>query len=261
MRSEREETSAPEGELRLIGLGAVPEVVPGDDLARLVIAAAAARGVALATGDVLVVTQKVVSKAEGRLVDLATVEPSDLAQRFAAAWGKDPRQVEVVLRESARIVRMERGILISQTAHGFVCANAGVDLSNVPGGQVACLLPRDPDGSARALRGALGERLGVELAVIISDSFGRPWRWGITNVAIGAAGLAPLADYRGRPDDHGRVMSASVLAVADELAAAAELVMGKVRRCPFAIIRGYTYERREGSAAELVMDAASDLFR
>jgi coenzyme F420-0:L-glutamate ligase/coenzyme F420-1:gamma-L-glutamate ligase len=253
-------STEPGTEVRLIGLDGVPEVVPGDDVARLAIEAAA-RGVALADGDVLVVTQKIISKAEGRLVDLATVEPSELAQRFAAAWKKDARQVEVVLRESARIVRMERGIIISQTHHGFVCANAGVDLSNVPGGQVACLLPRDPDGSARALREALRARLGVEVAVIISDSFGRPWRWGITNVAIGAAGLAPLADYRGQPDDFGRVMSASVLAVAAELAAAAELVMGKVRRCPFAIIRGYAYERREGAAAELVMDPASDLFR
>jgi coenzyme F420-0:L-glutamate ligase/coenzyme F420-1:gamma-L-glutamate ligase len=248
-------------DIRVIGLGGVPEVGSGDDVARLVIEAAAARGVALTSGDVLVVTQKVVSKAEGQLVALATVEPSDLARRFAAAWNKDARQIEVVLRESVRIVRMERGIIISETHQGLVCANAGVDLSNVPGGQVACLLPRDPDGSARALRDSLRERLGVEVAVLISDSFGRPWRWGITNVAIGAAGLTPLADYRGQPDDFGRVMSASVLAVADELASTAELVMGKVRRCPFAIIRGYEYQRREGSAAELVMDAASDMFR
>ncbi|MBF6591558.1 MAG: coenzyme F420-0:L-glutamate ligase [Ktedonobacterales bacterium] len=257
------EPSAPQGraEVRLIGLRGVPEVVPGMDVAQLVRDAADATGEPLHSGDILVVTHKVISKAEGQLVDLRTVEPSDLARRYAAAWQKDPRQVELVLRESRRIVRMARGLIIAETHHGFICANAGVDLSNVAGEDVACLLPRDPDGSARTLRAALAERLGVEVAVIISDSFGRPWRWGITNIAIGAAGLAPLTDYRGQPDDHGRMMSASVLAVADELAAAAELVMGKVSRCPFALIRGYSYERRDGQASELVMDAAADLFR
>jgi coenzyme F420-0:L-glutamate ligase/coenzyme F420-1:gamma-L-glutamate ligase len=248
------------GEVRLIGLRGVREVVPGDDLARLIANAATANGTVLQSGDALVVTQKVVSKAEGQLVDLREIEPSDLARRFAEMWRKDARQVELVLRESVRIVRMERGILIGQTRHGFICANAGVDVSNVPGEHVACLLPRDPDASARQLRATLAERLGVDVAVIISDSFGRPWRWGITNVAIGAAGLAPIADYRGRPDDCGRIMNASVLAIADELASAAELVMGKVSRCPFAIVRGYEYERRDGSAAELIMDAASDMF-
>lgn len=184
-----------------------------------------------------------------------------MARRFAATWQKDARQVEVVLRESVRIVRMDRGILISQTAHGFICANAGVNVSNVPGREVACLLPRDPDGSARALRAALAERLGVEVAVVISNSFGRPWRLGITNVAIGVAGIAPLIDYRGQLDDFGRVMNVSVLAIADELAAAAELVMGKVSRCPVAIVRGYPYDRRDGAVAEMIMDPATDLFR
>ena len=248
-------------EVRLIGLSGLPEVAPGDDLARLVIEAAAANATQLQPGDVLVVTQKIVSKAEGQLVDLTSVEPSDLARRFAATWQKDARQVEVVLRESVRIVRMDRGILISQTAHGFICANAGVNVSNVPGREVACLLPRDPDGSARALRAALAERLGVEVAVVISDSFGRPWRLGITNVAIGVAGIAPLIDYRGQLDDFGRVMNVSVLAIADELAAAAELVMGKVSRCPVAIVRGYPYDRRDGAVAEMIMDPATDLFR
>jgi coenzyme F420-0:L-glutamate ligase / coenzyme F420-1:gamma-L-glutamate ligase len=149
----------------------------------------------------------------------------------------------------------------SQTEHGFVCANAGVDASNVAGEDVLCLLPRDPDASARALREALQRESGTRLAVVITDSFGRPWRNGIVNVAIGVAGLAPLADYRGQPDDHGRVMNVSVLAVADELASAAELVMGKVARCPVALVRGYDYEPRDGRAAELVMDAAADLFR
>lgn len=257
-------TQAPDpgapGDIRLIGLRGMPEVTRGADVAGLIAEAARATGVELATGDVVVVTHKIVSKAEGRLVDLRTIAPSDLARRYAETWGKDARQVELVLRESARIVRMERGLVISQTRHGFICANAGVDASNVPGEHMECLLPLDPDASAAAIRAALAERLGVEVAVIVSDSFGRPWRWGIVNIAIGAAGLAPLADYRGRPDDHGRVMSASVLAVADELASAAELVMGKVARCPVALVRGYPFERRAGRASELVMDAASNLF-
>lgn len=246
--------------IQILGLRDVPEVGPGDDLARLALESATASGVSLRDGDVLVITQKVVSKAEGRLVDLATVEPSDLARRFADRWKKDARYVEVVLRESVRLVRMDRGLIISETRHGFVCANAGVDASNVAG-ELACLLPLDPDTSAAALRRELMRHTGIDLAVIISDSFGRPWRNGITNVAIGVAGLAPLADYRGQPDDFGRVMQASVLAVADELAAAAELVAGKVNRCPFVVVRGYTYERREGRASELVMDATMDMFR
>jgi coenzyme F420-0:L-glutamate ligase / coenzyme F420-1:gamma-L-glutamate ligase len=254
-------SAATPGELRIVALRGVPEVRPGDDLAALALDAYTASGLRPESGDVLVVTQKIVSKAEGALVDLRHVEPSDLARRFAERWGKDPRYVEVVLRESERIVRMDRGLIISQTRHGFVCANAGVDASNVSGGEVVGLLPRDPDASAAALRRALAERAGAEVAIIISDSFGRPWRNGIVNVAIGVAGLAPLADYRGQPDDFGRVMHASVLAVADELASAAELVTGKISRAPLALIRGYPYERRDGAAAELVMDAAQDLFR
>src|SRR5262249_8461235 len=161
-------------------------------------------------------------KAEGRLVDLRTVEPSDFAQRWASAWAKDPRHIEVVLRESVRIVRMDHGVLITQTRHGFVCANAGVDASNVQGEDVVCLLPPDPDATGRAIHAALKETTGADVAVIIADSFGRPWRNGIVNVAIGAAGLAPLVDYRGQVDDFGRTMQVSVLAVADELASAAE---------------------------------------
>jgi coenzyme F420-0:L-glutamate ligase/coenzyme F420-1:gamma-L-glutamate ligase len=259
MKTERSagETS---GRVELLALGGVPEVRPGDDLAALVLAGAATSGIALRDGDVLVVTQKVVSKAEGRLVNLREVEPSDLAARFAVQWQKDPRYIEVVLRESARIVRMDRGLIIAQTRHGFVCANAGVDASNVAGDEV-CLLPRDPDASAAALRAALAERAGADVAVIVSDSFGRPWRMGITNVAIGVAGMAPLMDYRGQPDDHGRVMVASVMAVADELAAAAELVSGKVSRCPFVLVRNYPYPRGEGKATDLIMESAMDLFR
>ncbi len=253
-------SEAPHGAVQMFGLPDVPEVRPGDDLALLVCDAVRAGATPLQDGDILVVTQKVVSKAEGRMVDLRTVEPSEFAARFAERWGKDPRYVEVVLRESARIVRMDHGVLIAQTQHGFVCANAGVDASNVAGG-MACLLPIDADASATALRDTLMRRLGIDLAVIISDSFGRPWRNGIVNVAIGVAGMAPLEDYRGRPDDHGRIMHASVLAVADEVASAAELLAGKVNRSPFVVVRGYAYRRGEGRAAELVMDSATDLFR
>jgi coenzyme F420-0:L-glutamate ligase/coenzyme F420-1:gamma-L-glutamate ligase len=248
-------------ELRLIGLRGMPEVRPGTDLARAVIEAMRVSGVRLQDDDILVVTHKIVSKAEGQLVNLRTIEPSALATNLAQRYAKDARHVEMVLRESARIVRMDRGIILSQTEHGFICANAGVDASNVAGDDVLCLLPRDPDASARGLREALQRETGARLAVIVTDSFGRPWRNGIVNVAIGVAGLAPLTDYRGQPDDHGRVMNVSVLAVADELASAAELVMGKVARCPVAIVRGYAYEARDGRAAELVMDAAADLFR
>ncbi|MFI5272505.1 MAG: coenzyme F420-0:L-glutamate ligase [Ktedonobacterales bacterium] len=257
--SMRNATEPPQ-EVRIIPLRGVPEVQPGDDLAALTLDALRASELALRDGDVLVVTQKVVSKAENQLVDLRDVQPSELARSFAMRWNKDPRYVEVVLRESVRIVRMDRGLIISQTRHGLVCANAGVDASNVAG-ELACVLPQDPDASAAALRAALLARTGTEIAVIISDSFGRPWRNGITNVAIGVAGMAPMADYRGVADDFGRVMQASVLAVADELASAAELVSGKVSRAPLTLIRGYAYERREGSAAELVLDASMDLFR
>jgi coenzyme F420-0:L-glutamate ligase / coenzyme F420-1:gamma-L-glutamate ligase len=248
-------------EVRIIGLRDVPEVRPGDDLARLLVDAAAASNIALADGDILVVTHKVVSKAEGQLVDLREVEPSAMALDFARHWGKDARYVEVVLRQSERIVRMERGLIIAETHHGLICANAGVDASNVSGGDIACLLPRDPDASAAALRAAIVHLAAADMAVIITDSFGRPWRNGITNIAIGVAGMVPIADYRGLPDDFGRVMSASLLAVADELAAAAELVSGKVNRCPFTLIRGYPYVRGDGKAADLIMDRAMDLFR
>ena len=238
----------------------IPEVRPGDDLAALILAAVS-DAQPLQPGDILIVTHKIVSKAEGALVDLTSVQPSAEAARFAAAWGKDARQVEVVLREAARIVRMERGIIIAETRHGFVCANAGVDISNVPGHDVVCLLPADPDASAARLHAALSERLGFHLPVIISDTFGRPWRNGLVNVAIGVAGMLPLADYRGQPDTHGYIMRASVLAVADELAAAAELVMGKVEAGPVAVIRGYAYTPGEGSSRQLIMEAERNLFR
>src|SRR5436305_5286560 len=190
-------------EIRILALGHFPEVTPGMDLPALILAAAADGDVTFAPGDILVVTQKIVSKAEGALVDLRTVTPSDLAARWAAAWDKDPRQIEVVLRESRRIVRMANGVIISETHHGFVCANAAVDASNVAGHDLVSLLPRDSDVSAQGIRAALSATLGFDLPVVISDSFGRPWRFGIVNVAVGAAGLNPVIDYRGQTDSHG----------------------------------------------------------
>jgi coenzyme F420-0:L-glutamate ligase/coenzyme F420-1:gamma-L-glutamate ligase len=249
-------------ELRLVGLPNLPEVRPGDDLPALIGNAVEASGLGLATGDILVVTHKIVSKAEGRLVYLPDIEPSVLARKLATRYEKDARQVEVVLREAVRIVRMDRRVIIAETAHGFVCANAGVDASNVAP-ETVCLLPVDPDASAAAIRDALGTRFGVAPGVIISDSFGRPWRNGIVNVAIGVAGLAPLADYRGRFDAAGYELHVSILAVADELAAAAELVMNKLDARPVVLVRGYVppTDSPPGTGRDLVLDPARDLFR
>ena len=242
----------------MFGIEGFPEVRPGDELAALVCAAVEGD---LRSGDVLVVTHKIISKAEGRIVDLRTVEPSPLAKDYATRYGKDPRQIEVVFRESRRIVRMDRGIVISETRHGFVCANAGVDASNVPGDDTVCLLPVDPDASASKLRAALAGRLGVEVAVLVSDSFGRAWRHGITDVAVGVSGMDPIADYRGQRDQYGYPMEASVLAVADELAAAAELVMGKTAGIPLAVVRGYRYTPTPGTGKDLLMPPERDMFR
>jgi coenzyme F420-0:L-glutamate ligase/coenzyme F420-1:gamma-L-glutamate ligase len=248
-------------QVRIIGVAGMPEVRPGDDLAALILEAARGQGADVEDGDVLVVTQKIVSKAEGRLVDLRQVEPSPRAQEMAARMGKDARLLEVILRESRRIVRQERGVIICETKQGFVCANAGVDTSNVGDG-VAALLPEDPDESAERIRAAIREeKAGASVAVIISDTFGRPWREGHTNVAIGVAGMSPVKDYVGETDPHGYVLRVSTMAVADELAAAAELVMEKLSRVPVAIVRGFDYERAEGSARELIRSRERDLFR
>jgi coenzyme F420-0:L-glutamate ligase/coenzyme F420-1:gamma-L-glutamate ligase len=249
------------GELRIIPIRGIGEVRPGDDLAATILAALAQQGLRLADGDVMVVTQKIVSKAEGRIVDPAQVEPSHLARMAAVQGKKDAPYYEVVLRESRRVVKMDRGVLVTETHHGLICANAGVDESNVDGGRTVTLLPSDPDGSAAALRAALRERAGADVAVIISDTFGRPWREGQVNVAIGVSGMAPLADYAGQQDGYGYTMHASVLAVADELASAAELVMGKIDAVPVAIVRGYAYTPAEGSAQALVRAPEKDLFR
>jgi coenzyme F420-0:L-glutamate ligase / coenzyme F420-1:gamma-L-glutamate ligase len=250
------------GEIRIIPIKGVGEVRPGDDVAAVLVAAFEAQGQRFETGDVLVVTQKIVSKAEGRRIELASVSPSPFAQGWGRRWEKDPRQVELVLRESEEIVRMgPGGLIISRTRHGWVCANAGVDLSNVGGGEAATLLPEDPDASARRIRDALRQRIGDAPAVIISDSFGRAWRSGIVNVAIGVAGLEPLLDLRGMPDAAGMEMRVTIIAVADELASAADLVGGKVEQRPVVVIRGYRYAASESAtAAELVMPRDRDLF-
>jgi coenzyme F420-0:L-glutamate ligase/coenzyme F420-1:gamma-L-glutamate ligase len=248
-------------ELRIFGLGGVPDVQPGMDLPALILAAAEASAFTFAPGDILIVTSKIVSKAEGQLVDLDTVVPSVLAQEYARTWAKDPRQIEIILRESKRIVRMDKGVLLCETHHGFVCANAGVDASNVAGSHIVCLLPKDPDASARAIAAALEARFGYPIPVIITDSFGRAWRMGIVNIAIGAAGLDTLIDYRGQYDPYGYLMSASILAVGDELASAAELVMGKVDARPLAVIRGYAWTPSAAGAGPLLMPPERDLFR
>jgi coenzyme F420-0:L-glutamate ligase/coenzyme F420-1:gamma-L-glutamate ligase len=247
--------------LELIGLDGIGEVRAGDDVADLIGGALAKSNVQLQPGDMVIVTHKIVSKAEGRVVDLRTVEPSPFAQQWAARFAKDARQIEVVLRESVRVVKMERGVIIAETAHGFVCANAGVDASNVEGADEVCLLPVDPDASAQRIRDGLRARNDFDVPVIISDSFGRAWRDGVVNIAVGVAGVAPVVDYRGQRDPYGYVMSASVLAVADELAAAAELVMGKVDQRPVAVVRGYGYTPDEGTAQQLVIPAERDMFR
>jgi coenzyme F420-0:L-glutamate ligase/coenzyme F420-1:gamma-L-glutamate ligase len=240
----------------LIAVDGLPEIAAGDDLAQLI----GAR-IRLEAGDIVVVAQKVVSKAEGRTRDLATVTASDEAIRLAPhlVAEPDPRFVQVVLDESVRILRTER-VLITQTRHGFVCANSGVDQSNIPGSEVVTLLPVDPDASAEHLRARLHEITGMTAAVIVSDTFGRPWRLGIVNVALGVAGMPALIDMRGLTDDAGRELHATVLAVADEVAAASGLVMGKTRRTPVVIVRGLDL-LGSGSGRELIRPAAEDLFR
>lgn len=247
--------------IRITGIAGIPEVKPGDDLARLIVGAAEKQAIELKDADVLVVAQKVVSKAEGRIVRLEEVEPSAFARRLATMMARDARLIEVVLRETRRIVRMSERVLIVETHSGYICANAGVDQSNVDGGASVTLLPVDPDASAARLRRQISALCGSAPAVIISDSFGRPWRLGLTNVALGAAGLDPLEDYRGRRDPHGYSLHATVIAVADELAAAAGLALGKLRRTPAAVVSGFDYKRGEASARELLRPPEQDLFR
>jgi len=248
--------------VQVLPIRGLPEIRTGDDLAALLAAAVLAPPVnGLQDGDVLVVTHKIVAKAEGCIVDLRTVEPSPFARMIAERWDKDARQVEVVLRETVRIVRMGHGVVICETRHGFVCANAGVDRSNAGAAETVLTLPVDPDRSARAIRDGVGRQTDRQVAVVVSDTFGQAWRQGLVNVAIGCAGMRPLRDERDRVDAQGYTLRASVLSVADEVAAAAEMVMGKLERIPAAVVRGVVYERGEGSARELVRPPEQDLFR
>ena len=250
--------------VEVVALDGIPEVHPGDDLASLVVAALRATAGAnpVRDDDVLVVTQKVVSKAENAIVDLTAIEPRPEAVAFATRWDRDARQVEVVLREAVRVVRMDNGVVITETPHGFICANGGIDASNVGerAGDIVTLLPADPDASAAAIRAAVRDATGTDVPVIVSDSFGRPWRWGIVDVAIGISGLEPLEDLRGSPDHDGRVMRSTVRAVADELASAAELAFGKVDGRPVALVRGADFRRGEGSIRDVLMPRSMDLF-
>lgn len=247
--------------IRLIPIRSIPEVRPGDDLGLMITRAAEKMKIKLTDGDIVVVAQKIVSKAEGRLVNLESVTPSEFAVEIANRQQRDPRLIEVILCESANLVRADDHVLITETKHGFICANAGVDRSNVAGKDWVSLLPVAPDDSALLLKTRFAELLKINVAVIITDTFGRAWREGLTNFAIGVAGIKPLKDLRGKTDDHGKELSATVLAIADELAASSGLLMRKTARIPAVVIRGYYFDHGEGTASELVRPKERDLFR
>lgn len=246
--------------IRLFVVPGMPEVRKGDDLAKLISDVARQSAILFEDGDIIVIAQKIVSKAEGRLVRLSSIKASAEARRIASKLKKEPKFIEVVLRESRRIVR-SYPVLIVETHHGLVCANAGVDRSNVLGRDAVTLLPREPDRSAKKLAVSLRQRTGKRIAVIISDTFGRPWRLGLTNVAIGAAGIPALLDLRGKRDRAGKSLHATILAVADELTAAAGLVMSKAGGTPVVVIRGYRYQPADEPAASIIRPANEDLFR
>lgn len=248
-------------QLTITAVNGLPEIRPGDDLATLIRDAAHAQRADLRDADIVVIAQKIVSKSEGRVVHLPDITPGPRAREMALESGKDARQIEVVLSESAKIVRWERGILISETRHGFVCANAGVDRSNAGAPDTVVLLPVDPDASAARLRDAFRAAAGVTVAVVVTDTFGRAWREGHTNVAIGIAGLPALKRYVGQHDPQGYELRVTEIAVADEVAGAAELVMGKLDRCPVALVRGFTLDEPAETAREYVRPAGRDLFR
>ncbi|HEY0519633.1 MAG TPA: coenzyme F420-0:L-glutamate ligase [Ilumatobacteraceae bacterium] len=247
--------------VQIFGVPGIPEIVEGTDLASVIAAAASAAGTPLADGDILVVTSKVVSKAEGRTLELADVEPSAFATEWSQTWGKDPAVTEVVLREAKRIVRQLGPVLITETRHGFVCANSGVDQSSSGAQGRVVLLPEDPDASAHQIRTAL-RSAGVDVAVIISDTFGRAWREGQTDIAIGIAGMQPIYSYIGQFDPHGHEFQVQAVCIADELAGAAELVKGNISRMPVGVIRGYKWERDDtATIAPVLRDQSRDLFR
>jgi coenzyme F420-0:L-glutamate ligase/coenzyme F420-1:gamma-L-glutamate ligase len=246
--------------IQLLPLRYIPEISPGDSLPAILLAAAKKSKIAFQQNDILILAQKIISKSENRLVDLNTIAPSQRAVDLAATADKDPRLMEVILRESRRIVR-EHPVLIVETNHGFVCANAGVDQSNIPGETTVCLLPENPDSSAKKIAQALRKLTRKKIAIIISDTFGRPWRLGLTNVAIGCYGVPPLQDLRGTRDMHKKTLQASIIAVADELAAAAGLAMPKSAATPAVIIRNYPHKPSTEPATKIIRPADADLFR
>jgi coenzyme F420-0:L-glutamate ligase/coenzyme F420-1:gamma-L-glutamate ligase len=248
-------------ELRIIPVPLPDEILPGDSVSDKLLSALKRRRLKLKPGDILIVKHKIVSKAEGQLVDLEKVRPSRTSRSWARRYNLDARVTEVALAQSKRVVRRKRGVLITETHHGFICANSGVDVSNVNGGRHALLLPEDSDRSAQQLHRQLKKHLGLSIPVIITDTFGRPWREGLTEVAIGIAGMRPLCDFRGSRDAHGYPLRVSIEAVADELACAAGLVCGKLARTPACIVRGWPYRPGRGRASELIRPRAADLFR
>jgi coenzyme F420-0:L-glutamate ligase/coenzyme F420-1:gamma-L-glutamate ligase len=247
--------------ITLSAIEGIPLVNKGDDLARLIASGIEKTGLKLQAGDILVVCQKVVSKAEGRVVDLKTIAPSEFANSLAKRWEKDPRAVELVLRQTNRIVRNDHGVIIVETGQGWVCANAGVDESNSLTDDSAILLPEDPDASAARIRAGLKNLCGLEIAVLVTDTFGRPWRDGLTEICLGIAGMNPILDLRGTTDLGGRELEHTVVAIADELAAAAGLLMEKAAAVPAVLVRGYAYQPFDGSAKVLIRPAEADLFR
>jgi len=253
--------AASRNEIRLIPIVLAAEIQPGDSIVEELLRALRRHRQSLRPGDILIIKHKIVSKAEGPLIDLATIRPSASSTAWAKKYNLDARVIELALRESRAIIRRANGILITETHHGFLCANSGIDVSNVNGGRHALLLPKDPDRSARNFHRELKKRTGLAIPVIITDSFGRPWREGLTDHCIGIAGMKPLRDDRGRRDPHGYQLHASIEAVADELAAAAGLICGKLNRTPACIVRGFRYEPARGKTRDLLRPAKTDLFR
>jgi coenzyme F420-0:L-glutamate ligase/coenzyme F420-1:gamma-L-glutamate ligase len=265
----RTQVVAPEGrkkppqssEIRLIPIPVKEKIESGNNIARILLTALRRNRDHLQPGDILVVKHKIVSKAEGQFIDLATVNPTSESVAWATQFDLDPRVIELALRESKSIIRRYNGVLITETKHGFLCANSGIDISNVDGGKHALLLPEDPDRSAQMIRREIKKQTGITVAVIITDSFGRPWREGLTDFAIGIAGLRPMRDDRGKDDPHGYKLKVSVEAIVDELACAAGLVCGKLNRTPACIVRGFCYESGSGRIQDLLRSPATDLFR
>ena len=246
--------------ITIIGLSGIPEVHKGDNVVSLICEAAKKQGVAIESGNIVVVTHKIISKSEGRIINISKVIPSVFANQISKSSKKDPRYIEIVLNETKRIVKMIGRHLITETKQGLVCANAGIDRSNISQKENVALLPKDPDISALNMREKIKELTGSEVVVIISDTFGRPWRKGQINIAIGVSGMIPLKDYRGKKDSFGNTLSVSNIAIADEIASAAELVMNKVDGIPVAIIKGYDYPKGEGDSKDLIRSSRRDLF-